>query len=175
MRALTLPPLAAALAMSLGGVSVGFAQTCPSTGFTRDAPNSRYAVQTDTSQVKDSKTTLVWQRCSIGQTWTTGTACTGTATTMNWQAALTAAAAAGSSSGFAWRVPNIKELNSLVETACNAPAINASMFPGTVPWRYFSSSSNGSAGWIVDFNSGGYVDLDNKTYSYYVRLVRSSQ
>ena len=173
MRPLTLRPLAAALAMSLGGVSVGFAQTCPA-GFTLNAPNSRYVVQTDTSQVKDINTTLIWQRCSVGQT---GSSCTGSPTAMSWQAALAAAATAGSSGGFAWRVPNNKELLSLAETACYNPAINPSMFPGTASSGYWSSSSvagGPSNAWFVGFSYGddGY---GNKAGNYYVRLVRSSQ
>ena len=96
---------------------------------------------------------------------------------MSWQAALAAAATAGSSGGFAWRVPNNKELLSLAETACYNPAINPSMFPGTSSEGYWSSSSFAgfpSFAWYVEFNDG-YDYFGDKTYIFNVRLVRSSQ
>lgn len=173
MRRLRLQLLTTLLAC-FAGVALA-QQVCPA-GHTLTAPDSRYAVQTDTSQVKDLKTSLVWQRCSLGQTWS-GSTCTGSATAMTWQAGLTAARAAGSSGGFAWRVPNIKELASLPELACYNPAINATMFPATPTTnRYWSSSSEGNPGfaWYVGFYHGD-ANYSIKINSYYIRLVRSSQ
>jgi hypothetical protein len=96
---------------------------------------------------------------------------------MNWQAALTAAKAAGSSGGFAWRLPNIKELTTLEELGCSNFAINATIFPETPngTWSSTSYAANPREQvWIVYFDSGS-VYVTSKTDGYTVRLVRSSQ
>jgi hypothetical protein len=44
--------------------------------------------------------------------------------------------------GFAdWRLPNVKELYSLVETGCFVQTINTTVFPGMVPDAAYWSSS----------------------------------
>ena len=80
---------------------------------TPTAPNNRYELVNNGIEVKDLQTGLIWQRCSLGQTWS-GTTCTGTATTYNWINALRTTVNMGNG----WRVPNIKELASLVEQTC---------------------------------------------------------
>ncbi|MDO5652264.1 MAG: DUF1566 domain-containing protein [Moraxella sp.] len=148
---------------------VAQAQTCPHPG-TR--PDSRYTLLNNDSEVKDNVTGLIWQRCSLGQTWN-GTTCTGTASTYNWQQALTAANALGNG----YRLPNLKELTSLVDDACYNPAINERMFPNTVSGYYWSSSpvaSDTSYAWGVSFNDG-YTDNNYKSGHNHVRAVRPSQ
>ena len=83
---------------------------------TATAPNSRYNLLNNGTEVKDVQTGLIWQRCSLGQMWN-GTTCTGTAATYNWTNALQTAVNMGSG----WRVPNIKEPDSLIEQACYNP------------------------------------------------------
>ncbi len=80
--------------------------------------------------VTDIKTGLMWKKCLEGLS---GSACTsGSVSLFTWQQAL---AQPGNNSGFAgyndWRLPNIKELNSIVEEKCHAPAINLNRFPNT--------------------------------------------
>jgi len=125
------------------------------------------------------KTGLMWKRCSEGQVWN-GTTCAGAATTYTWQIALNQAKTVNTA-GFAgftdWRVPNKKELASIVEIQCVTPSINATIFPATVSGWYWSSSPYaGSAtfAWFVGFNGGG--ELANfKSNNNYVRLVRGGQ
>ena len=99
---------------------------------------------------------------------------TGTAATYNWANALQTAKNMGGD----WRVPNIKELDSLVEEACYNAAINETFFPATqtrTRGYYWSSSPVPISGaWYVHFDYG-YVSFDGKNDSLYVRLVRSSQ
>lgn len=149
-------------------LSFGFhahAQTCndrviPST------PDARFSVSGD--EVTDLQTSLIWQRCSVGQSWD-GTTCSGSATVHNWSEALVMATAD-------WRLPNIKELTSIVEIACYAPAVNLTVFPETESNLYWSSSpyADNSSAWIAPFNNGrdGAV---NKLEDHYVRLVRGGQ
>lgn len=87
------------------------------------------------------KTNLMWKVCAEGQTWNSGN-CTGSATGYDWQEALQIPQTVNVSNGgfggdfggeFAkftnWRLPNIKELNSIVELKCFDPAVNNTIFP----------------------------------------------
>ncbi len=134
--------------------------------------------------VSDAKTGLVWKKCSEGQSWNAASnSCDSSAVTYNWQGALQQAqdvnaGLAGENLGKTdWRVPNIKELASLVEQKCWNPAINVFVFPSTPSSSYWSSSpdaNNSSYAWFVNFD-GGYGFAVNKYNFRYVRLVRSGQ
>ena len=152
--------------------TLSHAQTC-NPNIVLSAPDSRYQLVNDNTEVKDTQTGLIWQRCSLGQTWS-GSSCTGTAATYNWANALQTAKNMGNN----WRVPNVKELDSLVEEACYNAAINETFFPATQINNYYWSSSpvagDSNFAWVVYFGSGG-DSVNVKNYYYYVRLVRSSQ
>ncbi len=139
------------------------------------APNSRYEFLNNGAEVKDIKTDLIWQRCSLGQAWN-GTSCTGKSLTYNWASALQMA----KNTGDGWRVPNIKELDSLSEDACFSYAMNEIVFPNTgldrFYWSSTPSSSNSYRAWIVDFGHGNVKQEFKASYnSINVRLVRSAQ
>lgn len=103
-------------------------------------PDSRFEILGDGSEVKDKKTNLIWQRCSIGQKWDKSTQkCTGSPKKLNWKTALKEANKLGNG----YRLPNIKELQSIIEYQCSAPAINKNIFVGydsDVSDWYFSST-----------------------------------
>jgi hypothetical protein len=132
-------------------------------------------VQNTDGTVTHTPTGLVWQACSVGQTWdgTNGT-CTGTAKTYTYTDAMKV------TSDFAgktdWRVPNIVELNSIVDLKKYGPAINKSLFPQMPSTPYFWSSSlyasypNDSA-WPLNFQEGGPLS-NAKGYNFSIRLVR---
>jgi hypothetical protein len=63
--------------------------------------------------VIDNQTGLQWMRCELGQTWI-GRTCTGESKAYKWQAALDKAKSISYASYSDWRVPTIKELQSLV-------------------------------------------------------------
>ena len=142
--------------------------TTPDTDFTLDDVNGTAYHQ---------KTGLTWKRCAEGQTWSSGT-CTGTAGSYTWSLALQRGPALGAFAGFSdWRLPNQKELNSIVEQRNYSPAINATVFPNA-PASYFWSASPyapyAGYAWLVVFNLGdGYAD--SKGANYAVRLVRGGQ
>ncbi|MDH4163517.1 MAG: DUF1566 domain-containing protein [Nitrospirota bacterium] len=74
-----------------------------------------------------------------------------------------------------WRLPQIKELNSLVDSSRSNPAINTTFFPSTQSTSYWSSTSTVAdtlKAWVVDFNSG-ITSFSTKTGSNYVRCVRN--
>ena len=148
------------------------AQTCPA-GNERIAPDSRYINHTN-GTVTDSKTALMWKQCSEGQS---GSSCTGTYTTELWQTALNTANSSTFANYSDWRLPSAKELQSLVETGCHGPSINITLFPNTPAswfWTVTSYASGASGVWGVNFNVG-YVDVNAKSGSLGVRLVRAAQ
>lgn len=147
-------------------------------------PDSRYTVNND-GTVTDNETGLMWMQCSEGQTWeSNGGAggCIGTATSHTWEAALALANAKAFAGYTDWRLPNIKELASLVAEDRYDPAINSKIFPET-PYPFWSGSPNSNSNgdsWIVNFY---YGRDDNEINRYnspnyptpHVRLVRSAQ
>ncbi len=73
-----------------------------------------------------------------------------------------------------WRLPEAKELISIVDYRYAGPAINGTAFPGTDASNYWSVSSvavNSTLAWCVNFFSGG-ATIYSKTTSYHVRCVR---
>ena len=129
--------------------------------------------------VTDIDTGLMWDQCSQGQS--TATCATGTASTMPWAAALTAATTANTANykGYNdWRLPNKNEMESIVDIAATNPAINLTAFPATpVSSIYWSSTTympNPAYAWDVNFNDGSTYP-SHKAANYAVRLVRSGQ
>ena len=120
-------------------------------------------------------TGLVWQRCSVGQTWN-GTSCTGTATRYTYDEAIALKDSFAGNSD--WRLPNANELHSIVEYSSYNPAINTSLFPNTPINSYFWSASpvaydSGFFAWLVDFYNGNN-HWGDKNFNYSVRLVRGN-
>jgi hypothetical protein len=72
-----------------------------------------------------------------------------------------------------WRLPNKKELLSIVDYGQYDPSINR-VFTKTTSYNYWSSTTHASLTgdvWIVYFSYGG-TDFGNKSYPNYVRCVR---
>ncbi len=149
------------------------AQTCRD-DIPASAPDSRFTANGD-GTVTDRATGLIWKQCAEGLS---GADClTGSATNFTWQQALQHAEAAVFAGSSLWRLPNKKELASLVEQRCYAPAINSRFFPNT-PSSWFWSSSPYAGysydAWVVYFANGD-VYGSYKRSSDEVRLVRGGQ
>jgi hypothetical protein len=135
--------------------------------------------------VTDPTTGLVWMRCAMGQTWN-GATCTGTAGAYNFNTAYALTGKVTFAGQSDWRLPNVRELSTIVDRSVFNPAIDLVAFPGTSPSNFWSASAwvdssqlPGYLGyaWFVDFGYGivtsyGYK---NKSTYYQVRLVRSGQ
>ncbi len=75
-----------------------------------------------------------------------------------------------------WRLPNIKELMTIVDYSVYNPSINTTYFTSQANF-YWSSSTyvdNTSYAWYVNFING-YVVNSAKTNPYYIRPVRGGQ
>lgn len=150
------------------------------------SPDSHFLDLND-GTVVDKSTGLMWKVCTEGLTWNNGT-CSGTADTFNWQLALNRPTSLNTSGGFAghtdWRLPNIKELSSLVERQCS-PTINSSAF-GNIPnsssslsvslyWSSTPSVLTDTEAWVINFKTSGTVFQTGRTDDIFLRLVRDSQ
>jgi len=162
------------------GSNVYAVQTCK-TAITASTPTSQFQLNNN-GTVTDTKTTLMWKRCAEGQSWSgTGITCQGGALPYTLQSALTQAQTANTGSGFAnftdWRVPNIKELVSIVEQQCGFPSINSTIFPSSGTNAYWSSSPyvrTTNAWWFVIFKYGRSF-VYPKAGTAMVRLVRGGK
>jgi Protein of unknown function (DUF1566) len=167
-----------ALALLMILHSLVHAQTCAA-GFRASNPSSVYVIDAANGTVTDTRTGLMWDQCPRGLS---GAACTvGTEGAFNWQQALDSATTAnsGSHKGYTdWRLPNVKELRSLVEECRANPSINEWAFPST-PGLFFWSGSPVADGviftWAVAFNSGRPFMGGRSITSGRVRLVRAGQ
>lgn len=167
------------LALLLAVVTFGsaHAQTCQPGIIAASTPTSRFADQGD-GTVADSATKLIWKKCSEGQSWNAATGgCDGIAASYSWWLALQQATA-GNVTGFAgrndWRLPNIKELSSIVERQCNDPTINQGIFPSTPSTWFWSASlftGHSATAWSIRF-SDGTDGASLKSDALSVRLVR---
>jgi len=152
-------------------------QTCVGT-ITASTPTADF-VDHGNGTVTHTKTGLMWKQCSEGLS---GAGCaTGTAIKYTWQGALLAAQTLNAAGGFAgftdWRVPNIKELASIVETQCLTPSVNTTIFPNTISAMYWSASPVSYSpieAWLLDFFDGQNtrINKNGNAGTYYVRLVR---
>ena len=168
-------PLFLAMLLTLAAGSPVLAQTCRTeTEVPSTTPASRFQDNGDAT-VTDQSTGLMWARCPEGLS---GTGCaTGAAAAFTWEGALLRARDSGLAGYTDWRLPDIKELSSLVEERCYAPAINLAVFPNTPSSYFWSASPGGSSSsyaWYVAF-SNGYANDYYRDYNYHVRLVRSGQ
>ncbi len=135
--------------------------------------------------VVDSKNKLMWKRCPEGYSYaSSNNTCSKTgAVDYSWTNAL-ARPAAVNLNGFpsgtglpnykTWRLPNIKELHSIVEEKCFNPAINLTAFPAisdVVSFWSNSPSVNSGFSWYVDLVYGDMIE-NARSELYGVRLVR---
>ncbi|MFZ4454849.1 MAG: DUF1566 domain-containing protein [Bacteroidales bacterium] len=112
--------------------------------------------------IRDNYTGLTWQKSP-------------STTAMTWDAALAYSKTVTLGGKSDWRVPNIKELQSLNDVSRAKPSINKTYFPTIVTSAFYWSSTSQyktpTVAW--DFNTDyGVVTYNDKTQSKYVILVR---
>jgi hypothetical protein len=131
-----------ALGLALAAMSLVLVVRAPA-----DAPAGQYTIDATAGTVTDTKTALVWQRDVPASTYTWDGA-------KSYCSSLTLA-------GGGWRLPSMKELQTVVDRTRTSPAIDLTAFPNT-PSDYFwtSSAVSGSSGyaWFVSFGYGSPLD-----------------
>ncbi|MFA6435283.1 MAG: DUF1566 domain-containing protein [Elusimicrobiales bacterium] len=121
----------------------------------------------------DNVTGLMWARGAYGTSYTWANALSSCTTTMN------------SGSGYAgykdWRLPNVRELISIIDYGIAQPCVNGAAFPGTQTNGYWTSTTHPTAtsAFVVLINTTGEPcgrAYDGaKTANFYVRCVRGGQ
>jgi PKD repeat protein len=130
------------------------------------APKAGAATLADNGNgtVTDSKTGLIWQQGEPG--------------VKTWGDALTYCEGLSLAGQNDWRLPNVKELESLTDDARYNPTIDRAYFPNanaSVYWSSTTSTVAGTHGAFIVFFDYGYVSINSKHYSYYIRCVRGGQ
>ncbi len=126
--------------------------------------------------VTDPTTGLTWMRCAMGQILN-GSTCTGTVATYTFDQANALTGTVTFAGQSDWRMPNIRELQTIVDRSVYGPAIDSSAFPDT-PGSYFWSGSPyadySDYAWLVYFGYG-YAYYSYRSDAFAVRLVRGGQ
>jgi hypothetical protein len=123
----------------------------------------------DDGTVLDRITNLTWQRCNLGQEWdATTNSCSGATSALAWDSALAqideyniAQNALGNAND--WRMPNIKELASIVDTNCVYFAFNDEIFK-ELHLSYWSSTPIAGS----EFETGVYDAATGTTLESYL-------
>ncbi len=139
---------------------------------------SRFTLNGDET-VTDLQTGLMWKQCPEGLS---GSQCEeGSESSAFWDVFLRSIVTLNEGGGFAghtdWRMPNIKELRSIIEAQCYRPAVNLEVFPNTPIVSFFSSTPVKDVFldniWVVEFIHGR-VETQRLNFSGALRLVRNT-
>lgn len=127
--------------------------------------------------VLDKTTNLLWSRCLVGQSWdSSSSSCTGTAQQLNWSEALLESKRNNLAGYSTWRLPNAKEVLTLIERSCVDPAINLVAFPASNSeniWTGTTVVNQPGRAWAIAMYSGKN-NTKEKNIRLYVRYVRFS-
>ncbi|MEZ5453914.1 MAG: DUF1566 domain-containing protein [Thiothrix sp.] len=165
---------------------------CTNENITPTTPAHHFIFHPD-GTVAHTPSGLMWKRCLEGQVFTDNNTpddpqddqCVGYATdNMPWAVALNHVQTLDAQGGFAgyadWRIPNIKELESIVEFCRSDPAFNTAVFPDSAYSLWSSSPVMNDAEpywvWVLHFRFGVVTqalqgDINNKA----IRLVRTME
>ena len=125
--------------------------------------------------VLDVSTNLLWQKCNVGETYVPDTnTCSGKPTSVTtWRSALMNENVGVDD----FRLPNIKELGSIVDYQCAKPSINLDFFPSTINVPYWTNTPDAHnvnadyAGLVIDFAEGQEVTVNSSGFML-LRLVK---
>ena len=144
-------------------------------GRTGHEAQTRFVLRGD--EALDTKTGLVWRRCSLGLAWDGRHSCVGRIAAVDLDDALRMAKETGAQ----WRLPAGPELQSIVDPTCGSPVVDVSVFPDIRRDEegeadYWTTNPVGVANlfYFFDFMSGR-ADGHTRGYQLAVRLVRDGK
>ena len=179
MRIITMKKtlLLSVLSMASGVI---FAADCL-TQHEMDNPDHMYSVaDANVSQtVQDLETNLTWTRCPLGQSVQAGLCADDAAVpakTYSWEEALLAAEAANVATyegASDWRVPSVKELQTIMAPTCKNRAMNELAFPTAANAYIYTATPDTSStnNVFIMRMSDGHLLPHNKTTGRLVYLV----
>ena len=150
----------------------------PATYLANEHPNERYYIDTK-GTVTDLDTGLMWTRCIAGQTWNTDTQlCDGDFVSKTWQQALEAGIANEYAGYQGWRLPNTKELRTIMAFNNTIPAVNTTALTqlnnsSIRLWTTTPDLANNNTGYSFALSVAGDVMSKNRTSLFNVILVRN--
>ncbi|MCB2018067.1 MAG: DUF1566 domain-containing protein, partial [Hydrogenophaga sp.] len=138
--------------------------------------STRFVFAGNGAEVVDQHTGLTWRRCLEGMSWN-GSACVGTSQVFRHEAAL----AHANTQGGGWRVPNVKELATIMDRRY-VRGYDPVVFPNTPDYGkswtstpVITGADSGFAVWIAKFKWGVVDhDSDGRTSSM-LRLVKKTK
>jgi hypothetical protein len=167
--------------------ATGTAVACPAGGQDGGLQKglSRSYADNGDGTITDTRTGLTWEKLSDDGTihdWDN---------TYSWATAFSGKVATLNSTGFAghtdWRLPNVNELQSLIDYGTTNPAVSSAFNSGCVPgctvatcsctrsasyWPSTSSQSSPTLAWTVFFGSGLVGNSTKSTSTFFARAVR---
>lgn len=169
------PPMKTRQTVSFGGGDDASANQGVSPTYTGPTQHPTYTSDYTTT---DNATGLVWKSCSEGKT---GATCVSgsilAAGIVPGTNACNALNSANSGNGFAgrtnWRLPTMKELNTLTDFSKTSLTFDTVAFPGSANFAYWSSTPyppSGLNAWYVDYSSANSFATTN-TNSYHSRCI----
>ena len=120
--------------------------------------------------ITDSRTGLVWQKLTDQDE-------PGIPLTTTWQEALARCDVMTLGGQTDWRLPTLKELDSITDLAVFNPSIDTRFFPDTQSDSYWTATTDDGTrtkAWVMNFNNGDDGTLD-KLSTAYIRAVRGGQ
>ncbi|MGD9972819.1 MAG: DUF1566 domain-containing protein [Desulfatirhabdiaceae bacterium] len=117
-------------------------------------------INNENGTVTDTETGLTWEQDSHGD--------------LDWKSALNHCDTLSLAGHDDWRMPTIKELDTIADLSRSSPAINTYYFSDTAKAKYWSATTRAektSEAWVIDFTYGDDANTA-KTTKLYVRAVR---
>lgn len=174
---------------ALTGISyaaIAQSQECFDEAVYLTTPMKEFVLHED-GTINHLRTGLMWKQCLLGLS---GAQCdSGEVKLLNWSEAFSALKELNQN-GFAgyndWRLPNAKELSSIIEYGCHDPALNLTVFPNMTPVKVWSNTPLGGKmstsahqlrSWFADYSEGEitFLNADRNTQKHAVHLVRGAQ
>lgn len=147
--------------------------------FIRPSTAGAFTLNAD-GTASDARTGLTWARCPLGQELVgegPDATCEGEPLTLTWQEAMQLVQERNAEVYLGyddWRLPNVKELQSITERQCFGPVVDLSVFPemGIPYWTSTSSDWHPEQAWAIEFFGGNYHPVMKGEVWPGVRLVR---